>query len=347
MSALTNWEQAKQALLNHFDHPDQRFALRQHLYHLQQTDRESVRQYADRFGALAEQLGEDESSEQLLSFFFNGLRAELQQPYRIAIIAKAPTTLAEASATAQAVESVSQSQGGHRRAPLNPIPTPPHANPNMRQTRSQTACMGPGVQAMPCRLCGKHGHSEAACFHRPKEGSSPKGKEPVTCFTCQKPGHISLQCPSRLVNNQTRATSQQPPPLTQHKDGKKLRATAHKGAQKSPRSPPPQNDQMECEEGAINDWIQQYHPCVMSRHVELMQEASIENQLEIRIVLLLNSKQVPAIIDTGCTHTLLDQELCQQLGIQIHPIITDIQLGGKDQVIPATGEAKECYHPTW
>ena len=46
------------------------------------------------------------------------------------------------------------------------------------------------------------------------------------------------------------------------------------------------------------------------------------------------------MIDTGCTHTLLDHELCQQLDIEIHPEAADIQLGGKDQVIPATGRVK-------
>ncbi len=104
IAICSDWAVAKARFLEHFDHPEQQFVLRQRLFQIKQGGQESVRQYYDRFGELVANLNEDDSNPQVLLLFYNGLKDSLKPFYRMTTLSTPPTNFAKAVVMAQALE---------------------------------------------------------------------------------------------------------------------------------------------------------------------------------------------------------------------------------------------------
>src|SRR5690349_2059968 len=66
---------------------------------------------------------------------------------------------------------------------------------------------------------------------------------------------------------------------------------------------------------------------------------NIEEPNEIRIVVAINQQPVTAIVDTGCTQTIMDSRVADQLEIVRQPCSASIQLGRENANIQAEGKA--------
>ena len=187
LSHQADWELTREAFLAHFDHHDQKFIRRQRLNSLKQGTKEGVRQYSDKFGTLVEELDEDESSEQVLSLFYNGLKRELKPHYRIASLSNTPASLAEAFAMALAIESALDTQEEVKveresgSLPLKPVFKGDRQVPIKKVSPSNKVVSSNSIPV--CTFCRRRGHLEEE-YYTKKNRSKPTQVPSITCFHC-------------------------------------------------------------------------------------------------------------------------------------------------------------------
>ncbi len=199
------WDSAKDSFLQHFDHPDHQFTLRQCLFRLKQLHSESVRLYADKFSELVFELGEDDNSELILAQFFHGLRDDLIPLYRMATLSHAPQNLLDASSIAQSLELINvkkdHKETNHESKSQKSNNTSSKAKPNKKQ----------------CSYCHRFGHQyEECCKRLAKEGkkdtppstttnnssSNYSNKTSPYCNYCKEDGHVVNTCPKLQAKQQ-------------------------------------------------------------------------------------------------------------------------------------------------
>jgi hypothetical protein len=307
-----DWHVAKMKFMQHFDHPDQKFINRQRLYNMRQRGDESIRQFSDRFGNLVEELGENDESEQLLTLFFNGLKKEIMPHYRVAILNNTPTNLSQAYSIAQAVEAalnVGQKSLVHDNSDRKiTLPYKGHERNNMRNPRS------PVPTPVRCNYCQRLGHQESQC--RQKQKHIVRDENSIICYKCHKTGHIAPNCPTKskdkLGENKYEGTP--------NKDSK-LRVS--------------RTNKLHSDDQNLTLWLGDETTPKMRTSTD--QDMTSK---ELRIQVLINNKIVPAIIDTGCTNSVMDDRLAVELRLQVKPVSIKIQLGGENCNIQTSGVAE-------
>ena len=317
-----NWQAAREAFLQHFDHPDQKHIKRQRLMNMKQKDTESVRKYSERFEALLEEIGEDDTSETILMVFYLGLKKKIKSRYRLAMhMGRSPTSLLEATTLAMVIEAskeerldtesgVATSAKGAREAPKDnkskagsggkPLPSP--------STSSKESGNRPQLR---CDICKLNNHATKDCWKK-NTSTSMERNPTLQCYHCHEKGHIATYCP--------KLKSPQGKPMPDTTQLKKLRASQVE----------PQED---LDELFIND-EEGYKLRVLSERVP-------SECKEIMIDLKVNGVAVKALVDTGCTNTTMDEDLAKELRLPLTPSPSKINLGGRHSSLTSQFKAKD------
>lgn len=309
-----DWEEAKDCFIKHFDHPDHQFMLRQQLFKLKQANNESVRQYSDKFAELVFELGEDDESEQILAQFFHGIKDDLMPLYRMATIFNPPKNLKEASLIAQSLDLINMKKSD--------------ADSKSQSGKAHNYSSKPKSNKIRCTFCHKLGHKTEECWK--KLGKDNKSDTPspsaqnnskTSCKYCKEDGHLVNNCP-KLAKKQQQ--------LPQDKQRGSAPQQSLRAAQAENLSPVTADD-----ESDLDVWLKDQESSKV-RHISNSDSLPAK---EVKIELLINGKSATAIVDTGCTDTVMDEVLAKQLDVEVKPGSANIQLGAENMSVKSSGHA--------
>lgn len=365
-----DWSAAQTVFTDHFQVSDHHEAVRLEYLACKQSKQETVQAYADRFLDLVTQLGRDPDHESVRERFLDGLIGNVRNKYEQQLVTQRllnpdfdllrldrivavtiqldvaqRTALSRASASSTGA-GASTSGGTSHKHSESPSGSSSHRDKRHDQRAGTTVkhCrFHPGFtthSTSECRTRGSKGNNGGNGFASQRDekqkpsASGGAGRKQPTCYSCNKPGHISPNCPERQKGSggaqQSAAGTDGPRRSQRLQDRQPSSSTAAPGTTVNVSSRAVLIDGQETEHQPDTPigFLSAPSPVVRASAVDRTLPASVlaPTAGAHEVLLLYSGIPYTTLLDTGSNKSCIDAALAAELQLPIQPKPGTVQL---------------------